>query len=226
MEHNFTEEQKQMLQRTLFDEGMTFWEWLQTREEDDQPLFALGIISCLKKGRPLNSLTLFWEIEDLGDPPEKHERPMCQHEPSKELEEKLTEEQKQQIQGLTLEGDMKAWEYVLSCPDDDQYWVALGILSCVEHDYGLNRLVINWEARDIRYAQSPAASMEITAEQKLQLRNITLSNDTNAWEYVMQEKENDRYWVALGILSCIEHGYGLTMLEINSEARRLRRNAK
>ena len=76
---------------------------------------------------------------------------MCQHAPSKELIEKLTDEQLQQIQELTLSSGMSAWSYVLSCDEDDQYWVALGILSCVEHDYGLNKLVINWEARDLRY---------------------------------------------------------------------------
>jgi len=64
--------------------------------------------------------------------------------------------------------------------------------------------------------------MELTDEQKQQLQGITIHNGTNAWEHVMQEKEEDRYWVALGILSCVSKGYGLTLLEINSEARRIR----
>ena len=68
--------------------------------------------------------------------------------------EKLTDEQLQQIQGLTLDNDMDAWSYVLSWPDDGQYWIALGILSCVRHGYGLNRGMINWEARDLRYDES------------------------------------------------------------------------
>ena len=42
----------------------------------------------------------------------------------------------------------------------------------------------------------------------------------------MQEKEEDRYWVALGILSCVKNGYGLTILEINSEARSIRSGRK
>ena len=68
----------------------------------------------------------------------------------------ITEEQKQQIQGLTITDGMNAWAYVLSWPDDDQYWIALGILSCIEHGYGLTRLEINWEARDLRYAKNPS----------------------------------------------------------------------
>ena len=65
----------------------------------------------------------------------------------------MTAEQKQLLQGITIANGTNAWSYVLSCDDDVQYWVALGILSCVEHVYGLNKLVINWEARDLRYNQ-------------------------------------------------------------------------
>lgn len=44
--------------------------------------------------------------------------------------------------------------------------------------------------------------------------------------YYMTDDESERM-TQLGVLFIgIEHGYGLTMLEINSEARRLRRNAK
>ena len=149
-----TDEQKKMLQSKVMGNGMTAWEYVQSQNEADRPWVIAGILSLLKKGRMINRLTLFWEIEDLRNPPERHERPMCQHVPSKELEEKLTEEQLQQIQGLTIGDDLNAWEYVLSWPEDGQYWIALGILSCVKHGYGLNRLVINWEARNLRYAKS------------------------------------------------------------------------
>lgn len=145
------DEQKQLLQNTKLMNGMNAWDYVQSQNEADRPWVAAGILSCMKKGRPLNRLTIYWEVEDLQNPPKMDERPMCQHEPSKELEEKLTDEQLQQIQGLTIANDMNAWAYVLSCDDDSQYWVALGILSCVEHGYGLNRLVINWEARELRY---------------------------------------------------------------------------
>lgn len=63
----------------------------------------------------------------------------------------------------------------------------------------------------------------ITEEQKQLLQQTTLTEGENAWEHVLQENEDDQYWVAMGILSCIEHGYGLTKLEINWQARNLRR---
>lgn len=63
----------------------------------------------------------------------------------------------------------------------------------------------------------------ITDEQKQLLQQTTLTEGENAWEHVLQEDEEDRYWVAMGILSCIKHGYGLTILEINWQARNLRR---
>lgn len=147
---NMTDEQKQQLQGITIVNGTNAMEYVLQQPEENQYWIAAGILSLIKKGRPLNRLTIFWEAEDLQNPPKKDERPMYQHAPSKELEEKLTEEQLQQIQGLTLSDGMSAWSYVLSCDEDAQYWVALGILSCVEHDYGLNKLVINWEARDLR----------------------------------------------------------------------------
>lgn len=146
-----TDEQKQQLQGITVTNGTNAIEYVLQQPEENQYWIAAGILSLIKKGHPLNRLTIFWEAEDLRNPPKKDERPMCQHEPSKELEEKLTKEQLQQIQGLTLSNGMSAWSYVLSCDEDTQYWVALGILSCVEHDYGLNKLVINWEARNLRY---------------------------------------------------------------------------
>jgi hypothetical protein len=153
MTQTITEEQKQQLQGITIVNGTNAMEYVLQQPEENQYWIAAGILSLIKKGHPLNRLTIFWAAEDLRNPPKKNERPMCQHEPSKELKEKLTEEQLQQIQELTLSNGMSAWSYVLSCDDDAQYWVALGILSCVEHGYGLNKLVINWEARDLRYAK-------------------------------------------------------------------------
>ena len=143
---NMTDEQKQQLQGITIANGTNAWEYVMQQSEETQHWIAAGILI-------LNRMTIFWEAEDLRNPPKKDEEPMRQHAPSKELKEKLTEEQLQQIQGLTLSDGMSAWSYVLSCDEDAQYWVVLGILSCVEHDYGLNKLVINWEARDLRYAK-------------------------------------------------------------------------
>ena len=146
-----TDEQKQQLQGITIANGTNAWEYVLQQPEENQYWIATGILSLTKKGHPLNRLTIFWEAEDLRNPPKKDEEPMRQHAPSKELKEKLTEEQLQQIQGLTIANDINAWSYVLSCDDDSQYWVALGILSCVKHGYGLNKLVINWETRELRY---------------------------------------------------------------------------
>ena len=92
MAPTITEEQKQLLQRTEFMGGTNAWEYVQWQKEADRPWVAAGILSLLKKGRPLNRLTVFWEGEDLRNPPKKDERPLCQHAPSKELKEKLTDD--------------------------------------------------------------------------------------------------------------------------------------
>ena len=63
----------------------------------------------------------------------------------------------------------------------------------------------------------------ITEEQKQQIQNATLKSGLNAWDYVLQQSEEDRPWVIAGILSCMKKGYGLTKLEINWETRNLRR---
>lgn len=152
-----TDEQRQTLTNTTLQDGRNAWEYVQLLSEDDQYWVATGILSLQKKGRPINRLTLFWEIEDLRNPPKKYERETRQYAPSKELIEKLTEEQKQQIQGLTIANGTSAWDYVLSWAADGQYWIALGILSCVEHGYGLTKLEINWEARDLRYSANKTA---------------------------------------------------------------------
>lgn len=67
---------------------------------------------------------------------------------------KITEEHKRQIIATTLQEGMNAWDYVLSKAEADQPWIAAGILSCIEKGYSLNRLTINWEARDLRYGKS------------------------------------------------------------------------
>ena len=148
--YNITEEQKQQLQSITVANGINAWEYVLQQPEDSQYWVAAGILSLQKKGRLVNRMTLFWEIEDLKNPPKKQEEP-CVHEPSKEVMEKLTEEQRQQIKELTLHDGINAWDYVLQEKEDDQYWVAVGILACLEHGYNLNSLTINWEARELRY---------------------------------------------------------------------------
>ena len=148
---SITDEQKQQLQSITLANGINAWDYVLQQLKDNQYWTAAGILSCVEKGRILNRMTIFWEAEDLRNPPPKYERESRQYAPSKELTEKLSETQKQQIQGITLTEGMNAWDYVLSWPDEGQYWIALGIISCVEHGYGLTRLEINWEARDLRY---------------------------------------------------------------------------
>lgn len=63
----------------------------------------------------------------------------------------ITEEKKRQLMATTLQEGTSAYEYVMSWPEANQPWVAAGILSCIEKGYSLNRLTINWEARDLRY---------------------------------------------------------------------------
>ena len=159
MAQTITEEQRQQLQSTILANGSNAWEYVLQHSEDTQYWVASGILSCMKKGRLLNRLTIFWEIEDLRNSPKRYKRESRQYAPSKELMEKLTEEQKQQLQDITLTKGKNAWSYVLSWPDDGQYWIASGILSCVEHGYGLTELEICWEARDLRYSANKTAQM-------------------------------------------------------------------
>ena len=65
-------------------------------------------------------------------------------------------------------------------------------------------------------------NMELTEEQKQMLQNRVMGNGMTAWEYIESQNESDRPWVIAGTLSCMKKGYGLTMLEINSETRRIR----
>ena len=68
------------------------------------------------------------------------------------MKQNITEEQKNLLQQITLQDGRNAWEAVQSLADADRPWVAAGILSCVDHCYDLDRLTINWEARELRYA--------------------------------------------------------------------------
>lgn len=65
----------------------------------------------------------------------------------------IGEDQKQQLMTTKLQDGTTAYDYVKSWPEADQPWVAKGILSCIGKGYSLNRLTINWEARDLRYGK-------------------------------------------------------------------------
>ena len=66
----------------------------------------------------------------------------------------ITEEQKQLLQNTKFVDGTNAWDYVLSWKEADQPWVIAGILSCMKKGYRLHEGQINWEARNLRYAQS------------------------------------------------------------------------
>lgn len=68
------------------------------------------------------------------------------------MEMNITEEQRKTLMKTTLQGGQNAWAYTLTWPTDDQPWIAAGILSCMKKGYSLNRLTVNWEARELRYA--------------------------------------------------------------------------
>lgn len=67
---------------------------------------------------------------------------------------------------------------------------------------------------------------DITEEQKQQLMATTLTNGTNAWEFVQSRPQDAQPWVAQGILSCITKGYRLDLLMIGWETRDLRKKSK
>ena len=136
----------------------------------------------------------------------------------------ITDEQRQTLMKTTLQGGQNAWAYTLTWPTDDQPWIAAGILSCMKKGLSLNRLTVNWEARELRYANAAdCAQLPIlTEEQKLLLQQTTLENGTNAWDYVLAENEEDQPWAIAGILSCMKKGYNLNSLMICWEARELR----
>ena len=69
------------------------------------------------------------------------------------------------------------------------------------------------------------AISDITEEQKQQLMTTTLTNGTNAWEFVQSRPHDAQPWVARGIQSCIAKGYRLDLLMIGWETRDIRRNS-
>lgn len=68
--------------------------------------------------------------------------------------------------------------------------------------------------------------MDISEKQIELLKAATLTNGTNAWEFVQSRPDDAQPWVARGILSCIEKGYRLDLLMIGWETRDIRRNQK
>ena len=60
-----TEEQKQLLQRTILENGTNAWDYVQSEREVDRPWAIAGILSCMKKDYNLNSLMICWEARDL-----------------------------------------------------------------------------------------------------------------------------------------------------------------
>ena len=63
----------------------------------------------------------------------------------------IGEKQIETLKATRLQDGTSAYDYVLSWPEADQPWALAGVLSCIEKGYSLNRLTINWEARDLRY---------------------------------------------------------------------------
>jgi len=68
--------------------------------------------------------------------------------------------------------------------------------------------------------------MDIPETQIELLKATTLTNGTNAWEFVQSRPQDAQPWVAQGILSCIAKGYRLDLLMIGWETRDIRRAAK
>jgi len=70
----------------------------------------------------------------------------------------ITEEQKQLLQQTMLDNGMTAWEYANTVSEDAHPWVIAGILSCMKKGYGMTLLEINWETRELRYADEATMS--------------------------------------------------------------------
>lgn len=66
----------------------------------------------------------------------------------------------------------------------------------------------------------------IGEEQIETLKGTTLTNGTNAWEFVQSRPQDAQPWVARGILSCIVKGYRLDLLMVGWETRDIRRAAR
>ena len=136
----------------------------------------------------------------------------------------ITEEQKLQLMATTMDCGRNAWAYTLTWPTDDQPWIAAGILSCMKKGYSLNRLTVNWEARELRYTNSADCGQLpiLTAEQQQLLQQTALTDGTKGWDWVQQQRKEDQPWAAAGVLSCIDKGYNLNEAMICWEARELR----
>ena len=63
----------------------------------------------------------------------------------------INDKQIETLKSTRLQDGTTALVYVLSWPEADQPWAIAGVLSCIEKGYSLNRLTINWEARELKY---------------------------------------------------------------------------
>ena len=145
------------------------------------------------------------------------------------MAQNITEEQKQQLMVTTMKCGRNAWEYAQSKSMEERPWIIAGILSCMKKGLSLNRLTVNWEARELRYTNSAncAQSSEnqipiLTEEQQQLLQQTALTDGTNGWDWVQQQRKEDQPWAAAGVLSCIGKGYDLNEAMICWEARELR----
>ena len=68
--------------------------------------------------------------------------------------------------------------------------------------------------------------MDIPETQIELLKATTLTNGTNAWEFVQSRPQDAQPWVAKGILSCIAKGYRLDLLMVGWETRDIKRNRR
>lgn len=145
------------------------------------------------------------------------------------MAQNITEEQKQQLMATTMECGRNAWEYAQSKPTEERPWIIVGILSCIKKGLSLNRLTINWEAREMRYTYAADCAQKgenqiliLTEKQQQLLQQTALTDGTNAWAWVQQQRKEDQPWAAAGVLSCIGKGYDLNEAMICWEARELR----
>lgn len=69
-------------------------------------------------------------------------------------------------------------------------------------------------------------TMNIMEKQIELLKDTTLTDGTNAWEFVQSRPQDAQPWVAAGILSCISKGYRLDLLMIGWETRDIRRESR
>ena len=66
----------------------------------------------------------------------------------------ITEDQKKLLMNTLMEDGTTAWDYVLTKRTESQPWIIASILSCMKKGYNLNPMVVNWEARDLRFDES------------------------------------------------------------------------